>query len=179
LATNFFLPRAIHKSQHLRQQWALAAANGIAVSIVDGYASLRRNGSAADRQPVADRIALLRQLPYAFNFGTLPVKTGDSEAFRARVEAVIIEKVREHSALFPLLCSVGVTMGLDPVSTTRGQGPVAVCHCDGLEHLTAGPVQLPHPRGSRRISARRPWFRRRIDRHYLTVVSVSGLDSFL
>jgi hypothetical protein len=110
LAKNHFLPRAIYKSQHLRQQWALAAVDGVAVGIVDGYASLRRDTSSTDRQMVAERLDLLTQLPYAFNPGLLPTKPGESAEFRARVEAAITARMSRYPALFPLLCGVGVTI---------------------------------------------------------------------
>jgi hypothetical protein len=109
-AKTYFLPRAIYKHQHLLQQWVLSGVDNSAVGIVDGCAGLLRDSSPNDRRIIADHLNWLTQLPYVFNLGALPTKSGESVEFRAHVEAVIEARIRSYPALFPVLCGAGVTV---------------------------------------------------------------------
>lgn len=71
-------------------------------------AALKR--AAGIRSGMDDQVfSLLRNHPYAFEFGTTPQATGDSVAFRARVRQMFEDRKTQRPDLFPLKAQIGVT----------------------------------------------------------------------
>ena len=110
LAAEFFLPRALYKYQHLQQRRALSDVDHLAVGVLDSYAELRRSSPDRENRYLAEHLDLMASMPYAIDLGVLPSKSGDSEEFRARVDAAISHQMARYPSLFPLLCSVGVSI---------------------------------------------------------------------
>ena len=95
--------RILHQLQYQRQASLLQGLDQLVPNLLRNFAS----------DPLSIYgwvLPSMRQSPYAFELGTIPEASGDTEAFKLNVRKQMKQRTQQYTGLFPLLLSVGITL---------------------------------------------------------------------
>lgn len=145
------LARAEYNATFVRQEQTLAACDDFAADLLTSFARRRRGDLPLFREmdllrkTDAISIALWCSMPYAIDLGVLPTKPGDTTDFRNNLRSILSDRIASNRTLFPLLCSVGVSVFYVPSQKGKDLDNIFRLVVPVLLGAVKPPIHSKHP----------------------------------
>lgn len=114
-----FYDHALRAWRYHSQQHALASNDRHSRDLLHSYASLRSRDPLEFYELTASLLDMLGTMPYAFNFGQLPSKEGETGLFRERIRVELRARASLYPHLYPLQQPIGLTAFVVPNSVGK------------------------------------------------------------